>query len=284
MHSTMRIAAPMLVLPLLAAAPRPAPVVMNPGVVFEMETKNGNEPAETITVSVEGQNVKMQTPPSGGSKEPGSMIFHGAKREMIMVRPENKTYFVLDEATMKQLAQQMSDAMTQMNEALANVPAEQRAMMEKMIKQRMGNMASAPPTPPVVKRTSERQTINGYPTVKYEVTRDGKKTTDLWVTDWNAKAFQEVKSAFEAMSAFMKDMIGALAQGPLGRVATSSNNTAFELIDQLNGYPVMSRTYDDDGKVQTETTLKSATQKTLAPSEFEPPDGYKRQSLPGGGH
>ncbi len=53
----------------------------------------------------------------------------------------------------------------------------------------------------------------------------------------------------------------------------------FESFDQVDGFPVVTREFDPDGNLESESLLRSAQRRTLDPAEFEPPAGYKRQSI-----
>ena len=54
----------------------------------------------------------------------------------LMINHDDKTYTVIDEATLEQIGSRMSAAMTKMEAQLAQMPPEQRAMMEKMMQGR----------------------------------------------------------------------------------------------------------------------------------------------------
>ena len=61
------------------------------------------------------------------------MIYDNQSDNMTIVDHSNQTYMVLDAATMDQFKQQMEMVKKQMQAQLANVPPEQRAMMQKMM-------------------------------------------------------------------------------------------------------------------------------------------------------
>ena len=63
---------------------------------------------------------------------------------MVMLDKAKNKYQEIDEQTMDQMAHQMSGAMAQMDAAMKNMPPEQRAMMEKMMKGKMPQAAAAP--------------------------------------------------------------------------------------------------------------------------------------------
>lgn len=94
------------------------------GVVFEVETKDhGASPprVETHQMSAEGRLLKMEVD-SGGRGSKGEVIFRGDRREMVIVDHDEKSFFVMDEEGVREMAAQIGAAMSQIEEALKNVP------------------------------------------------------------------------------------------------------------------------------------------------------------------
>jgi hypothetical protein len=278
-----KLAAIALLAPLAFVTPLPASAQTS-GVIFDIETTDhsSSSPPETMTLAVAGKNLRMQQP-SQGQEQPDEMIFNGDRREMIVVNHADKSFIVMDEEMIERIVGQLGDAMSQMEAALANVPPEQRAMVEQMMRGRGMAMPSEALPKPELTRNGERATHNGYDTVRYDVLLDGRKTTELWVTDWsNIGEFAAVRPAFEAMAEFMKGMLDALAQSPMGRMA-QMDTSGFEYMTEMNGFPVVTREFSESGQLEGETTLRDARRETFDPGMFEPPSGYKRQQIMGGG-
>ena len=252
------------------------------GVVYEIEVKDHEQSppkSEAIQAAVEGRHLKMGIASKGKGAQ-GEMIYRGDRREMVVVDHENRTYFVVDKEAIRQLAGQVNDAMSKMQEALENVPEDKRAMIEQMMKQRMPNQQMRTKRPESeLEKTSERATHNGYPCVKYEVLREGRKIRELWVTDWgNVEGGGDVVGAFEDMAAFFREMMDAIPNMGGGRGPAIDDNV-FEHMKDLGGFPVVTKDFEDDGSLEGETALRSAKRLTLDPDAFEPPAGYKRQEM-----
>ncbi len=258
------------------------------GVAFKIEVKHHKgEKAEVqnIDVLAEDQNVKMNMT-GKGKRSPGSMIFLGERGEMIMVDDEDKSYMVMDKETMEKMGSQLNEAMSQLDEALKNVPPEQRAMMEKMMKKRMPNQGQAETSKSELKKTGESKTINGYDCVKYETLRDGKKEQELWVTSWdNIEGGKEAATAFEQMAVFFKDLMDSFSKagGPLAGMMNRIGSNAFEHVKEMNGVPVYSKSFASDGSLESESTLVSSEQQDLSAVAFQPPEGYKKREMMAGG-
>ena len=170
-----------------------------------------------------------------------------------------------------------------MQDALANVPEHQRAMMEQMIKDRRPAQQEPPRSPDQVRKTNDHNTVYGYSAVRYEVWRDGRKVRELWVTDWrNIEGGQEVAALFVEMGGFMEELTGSLPGGAAGP-AKGLEDSIFTVMSQVDGFPVGVRDYRADGTIERESALRSAKNERLGPQAFEPPAGYRRQEMFGGG-
>ena len=257
---------------------------LSAGVVFEIETKDHDSSpprTESVAMLVEGRNLKSE-PGTGGKRSEMTMIYRGDRREMVVVDHDKKNYFVMDQEMMKKMADQMGQAMRQMQEALKNVPEGQRAMVEKMMKQRMPAMKSPQRPASEVRKTAERAELHGYSCVKYEVLRGGRKIKDLWVTDWaNVEGGSDVMGVFRDMAAFFSEMLESFSSAGPG-LSQTAGDTVFQHMNELDGFPVVTKDYGDDGSLKSESALHSAKQRAVDPAEFEPPAGYKRQKMMGG--
>jgi hypothetical protein len=261
-----------LSLAMLAAA---APALA--GVVYHVETTDhSSNPPEvsTGTMSAEGSSLRMQI----ASKNQGmtEVIFRGDRREMLMIDHEKKTYTVMDEATLKELAAQMNQAMAAMEQALAAVPESQRKKMEEMMKAHMP-MQAASVQPSELRATGDSDTVNGYPCTRYEIWRGGTRESEHWVTGWSqVEGGDEVVEVFESMAGFFQELIDSLPDF-LG--ARGAADAAYAHMQEMKGFPVVTRIFDDSGTLEMETALKSSEKLSLDASTFEPPAGYTRQDM-----
>jgi len=256
------------------------------GVVFEIEvTDHGESSAQvsSIEAMVEGNNLKMDL--SSFSDTQGELIFLGDSREMLVLDHQNKSYHRMDEAMIQGLASQLQQAQKMMEEALKNVPEEQRAMVEEMMKKNMpdaagvaaGESGSDTAKGSEVVKTSERAEKNGYPSVKYEMHFGGGRTSELWVTDWkNVEGGSEVFGAFEGLAEFVREMVDSM---PAFVQRMSAADASFAHLNELGGFPVLTREFAEDGTLTSETTLHSAKRQAIEAGAFEPPAGYRQQAL-----
>jgi hypothetical protein len=254
------------------------------GVVYEIEVTDHEQSPPKVSgteMAAEGRNLKMEIA-AGETGGGGDMIFRGDRREMVVVDHDDKSYMVIDEEAIERIAGQVSQVADQVAEALKNVPEDQRAMVEKMMKQRMPQQAPKLPQAEV-RRTGERADKRGYPCVKYEVLLDGRKIRELWVTDWgNVDGGDEAEDAFREMAKFFSEMLEAFsdAAGGFGGFGPQDGGI-FADMKEIDGFPVVTSGFGEDGSLEDESELRSARRRTLDPAEFEPPAGYKRRSMMG---
>jgi hypothetical protein len=255
------------------------------GVVYEIEVTgpDGSEMVSDSTFSVQDNLVKV-VGADAGEKFNGEMIFRGDRREMLVVNHDEMSYLVMDEATITELAATMNEAMAAMEQALASVPEGQREKFRQMMQSKMPN-AGAERVPTELRNTGDTDTIRGYPCVRYEVWRGGVRTRELWVTDWaNVEGGDQVAAGFQEMADFFKQMLDSMSSmSNLGGFGEGFADSSFEHLREMNGFPVVSREYDENGAFEGMAALKSATVTPLDPETFEPPTNYKRQDLDMGG-
>ena len=248
------------------------------GVVLEIETQDHrlNE-SGTVLAVVDGKNLKM-TITSGGNRDKSEMIFHGEAREMIVVDHDDKSFMVIDEAMIDSIADQLNGLEAQMREALKDVPPEQRAMVEQMMKGRMPAQAKAPARPKIeFRNTGDHASKNGYPSVKYEATINHRKMQEFWVTDWsNVDGGDDAVEAFQAMADLVKRIRDSM---PKFGADEDADDNPFEHMQEMDGFPVLTYDYASDGSIASESSLRSSTQRAVAAAEFEPPAAYKQREM-----
>lgn len=254
---------------------------LSAAVILKVQTRDHNfDPPRTYTTDIvaEGQFLKM-TIPAVGDRDGGEVIFRGDRREMIIIDHRGKTYLVMDEAAIGSLTAQLNQTRSQVTEALKNVPENQRASMEQLLRQRVPSVQGPPRSPARVRLVGDRARVFGYPAERYEVVRDGRKIRELWATDWsNIDGGREVARVFAELGDFTHDMTEAFANSPGGQSQAFDDGTVAALKD-VDGFPVGVREYREDGTIERETALRQTSQRRLNAEEIEPPRGYREQTM-----
>jgi hypothetical protein len=257
------------------------------GVIFLTETTFPNRaemPPQAGSMMIEGNNLKMTV--GGMGNAPSTVIYRGDREEILLINHADHTWQAMDKATMVSLGRHMNPVMqqmqTHMENALKNMPPERRAMMENMLA-RQGVNPGQSINPGMmgrkvemqVKKTSETQSINNYPCVKYEVWQEGQKVAEHWVTDWNRiEGAQGAQDVFQDMAAFSREVWQGTFPGSGGPVSL------FEALGTMEGFPVLTKMFSD-GKTVTESRLMGVQEKPASGQEFEPPKDYvKKEFLP----
>ena len=248
-------------------------------VVFEMDQKQISPEAMHKTKGmVKGNSFKMDFYENGTQLD-GTMIYRGNKKEMIMVNHQDKTYVVLDQATMNELASVMSEAMKQFEAAMKDATPEEREMMEKMMKGRMPGMGDSEYVEPVLKKAGTGK-ANGYSCTKYDVYRGEVKISQHCVASWSSvEGGDEMKTVMLEMAEFMDQMAKSFSKskGIMGNQIQFENNV-FNQLRKLNGFPVQTIDYEN-GAVESESNFVSSKKVSVNPNDLEPPAGYKKQDM-----
>jgi hypothetical protein len=107
-----------------------------PGVVIEMEVKDPDSAGAAAHDTIYAQGKMLRMDPHGSQGEKISMLFRDDT--MWIIDHGEKRCHKIDKAGMEELSAQLSGVMKQLEEQLAQLPPEQRAMMGKMMKGKMG--------------------------------------------------------------------------------------------------------------------------------------------------
>jgi uncharacterized protein YbjQ (UPF0145 family) len=203
-------------------------------------------------------------------------IYRGDRRELIVIDNEQRSYMVMDEATIKRLMAQVSQVMGQMQDMLKNMPESQRAAMEEMMRGRGMAMGADRPTIEI-RATGQTGTRGKYAVRQFEVLTDGRKTQELWATNWsNIDGYQEARPVMEDMANYFK----ALTEG-MPSASQDASQELMSYMSEIDGFPVATTMFDASGSPTGGSELKGTRRETLSASEFEPPAGYRQQALPG---
>ena len=244
------------------------------GMIYDFQTKDNAQATAGMSstqVMVDGRNLKMKVA-AGDGQSADSMIYRGDRKEMIVIDHDQKHYYLIDQKTARKLGQQVSQAMAEYEAMLKEMPPEQRAMAEQMMKSRMPDSSKSKPQ---IKKTNQRKKINGFSSVLYEAYRDGRKTNEFWVTDWkNVKGGRSAAESFVEMSEMIQHMTSGSPQG-----ARLDSNTPLAFIKQFQGFPVLTREFNEDGGLKRESQLSSVKESKMSSTDFSPPAGYEKKKM-----
>jgi len=240
--------------------------------VIEMVSKDlrSNQQSPPDKTYAQGDMLRIEPHQEGGA--PATvMIFRD--NALLILNQQDRSYYRMDEQTVAQLSDQISEAMKQIQEQLKNIPPEQRAMMEQMMKGRMPegmSMGGAAQAPALRVEPAGSERVEQYSCDKYEVYLGQEKTQEICVVPVNQLgALGEVMDTFRAMARFTKKLTESTQQGPL---ATMTNNP-FQILNEIEGFPVLTRQFEN-GQPTHEVLFRSATEQNLSDDLFSVPSGY----------
>lgn len=249
---------------------------LNAGEVVEVTSKDltaKNPTEETLKFFFSDGFMKMN------SDEDSDFIFNGNDSNMMVISHSNKTYMVFDQSTASNIKNEIDKVM---EEALAQVPPEQRAMVEQMMKKQMQGMGAAPQAQAEEPKTEIREAgrsdiINGYACDYYEAYNSNQKDAEFCIASWSSiGASDNIQKSFIGMSEFMEGFLKQISQlAPM-----KTNDNPFAYMKEMNGYPVFTRNFSK-GAATDETTLKSITQQDIDKSFFIAPADYTKQDIMG---
>jgi hypothetical protein len=238
---------------------------------LERDAASGKEESTTL-LSVENGKLLVENLEPGATKPDDAVIFKDDA--LIAVDHGRKSYTVMDRATLQNMAGTVDKAMKELEEKMASMSPEQRAMVEKM----MGKSApgSAKPKIPLqFKNTGKREKVGKYECALWQAEIEGQVRWQHCVVPFNqVQGGEEMLAVLKKMSTMMEDIIRSTNATWL----TDAMDAGWEGIRSIDGYPVLTRSFDE-GKPETETVYVSSQKTTIAAANFEPPAGYKQQQL-----
>ena len=250
-------------------------------VIQQQERQPGSAQAgQQVTLYVDAGKLRVEGDNPGSGKY--LMIFDQAKQVTWMADLAKGTYMEFTAAQvqgmanqMQGMAGQMQEAMKQMQEQMANMPPEQRAQMEQMMKQQMGGMGgmgggSAPPQI-TVREKAKGEKVGQFTCTRYEILTGGEKSQEVC-----AAALDQLKldpSAFETFKAL------AAFYEPLTRQIPKGTWAAPTGMSQIQGFPVQTLIYTG-AQPTMEWALVSIENKALDAGLFVLPANLKKTEMP----
>jgi hypothetical protein len=276
-----------LLIPALLAATVPGsldePAIRALVMVSETTVHSGSQRPMQSRIAIAGQDVLMDMSSLDGQPQ-HSMIFRGGPGEMTIVDHTQRSYVLLDQETLAGLkaqlgaaAGQMSEARRMMEEQLKNMSAAEREALERSgMLDRMMAMAGGDPVvagPEYAGTEGSNETALGSCTW-HHWKKEGVTVLSLCEADGPIEGWQEGRVAFEAMTAFVKDLTGPLAN----LVANPFDQSA-----EIDNVPLASRSFSEDGTLESETQVLSIGHEDVADDAWDVPEGYERQDITGRG-
>jgi hypothetical protein len=269
-------------LTLLALGLLALPTFAPAGVVVQMENREPGAEGAVLSrsvLSVEGDRLRLDPIVDEEGHAPQTILFLGGEQRMLTVDHGNQWYGEMNPILLEAVKGQLAEALKEVERQLAQLPPEQRALVEERIKEQLSPRGAALPHREV-RRTEETRQVGPYPAVRFEVLRDGAKERDVWVTEWsNVRGGEELRKGFEAMEGFVRRMVDTLAELPrMEEVVQRLGNNLLQELSSLPGLPVHSIVYAGGEPVQ-ELVVVAVESRPITAESLAPPEGYTARNL-----
>ena len=252
------------------------PVWAADGVLVVLKVTSGSNPPQTNQIQVDQHRMRMTMAGQNGAT--AAMMFDGTRQVMTIIDDAKKTYSELTKADLDAFASQMSGAMAQMQQVMKNMPPEQKAQYEALMKGRMGGAAAAAaPAKPEYKKVGTA-TVGKWTCDKYDGYTNGQKTSEVCTVDpkalgFAATDFQVTREMAEFFKAFQQF-------APAGARQEQSFVLGTTETQGFSGIPV--RSMHMSGGTQIVSELADVQRQAFTDATFQVPAGYQKNDLFGG--
>lgn len=252
-----------------------APAAAANGLLIAQKVTSGTT-TTTHQSQIEATRMRSEIASSAGRKQ--TIVFDGAAQVMRMIDDDAKTYTEMAKADLERMRAQMDGAMAQMQEQLKNMPPEQRARMEALMKGRGAAIPGAAGPPTEYKKVGTDK-VGRWTCDKYEGTKNGEKVSEVCTAAPSALGF--TAADFEVtrqLAEFFKSMMPQAADGlfAFSIGSTAQNPHAFA------GLPVRFVSFKG-GNIQTVSEVTEASRQNFPDALFQVPAGYQKREFPGMG-
>jgi len=244
------------------------------GVLLVQKVTVGGGAPQTQQVQIEAHRMRAEM---GGMRGAGNqaVIFDGTRQVMLIIDDAGKTYSEMSKGDVDALGGQMAGAMAQMQEAMKNMPPEQRAQIEAAMKGRgmPAGRAGGAAAPKVEYKKVGTDTVGKWTCDKYEGYANGQKTSELCTVDPKALGFTAADFAItKDFTAFFEKMPG-MGSRQLFHIGTPEEQG-------FSGVPV--RTVTTAGTQTVTSEITDVKRQSFPDSLFQAPAGYAKQDSPFG--
>jgi hypothetical protein len=186
--------------------------------------------------------------------------------------------YVQEVKTFQQAANDL--AQRQMEEAMKEMPPDERKPMEDLLQQMRGANASSPAPPAAkrpavtVERTAETATLAGHQATKIMVYADGKPYQEVWLAKGlTMKADLDLKRLRGIQAKLTRAIMADLPS----QQAVEEDPAYVQLLEQ--GYPIKIVELGEGGEPESVTEVVRIDKRDIPEREFQVPEGYRRIDL-----
>ena len=198
-------------------------------------------------------------------------LTEGGRRALLVDKKRNE-YREIDQATVNKINQALAKMMKQMEDMMKNMPPQQRAMMERMMKGKMGALGSAmmQAVPPITWEDGGASTVNGVPCTMHTAMQEGAMVSQVCAGDPDVLAQDPATfQIFLELRAFMSELVKAVQNSPLtSMIPAGFGEQPFE------GFPMLRRTFVAGAAVSL-SEYKTSANEQFTDADFSPGNAKK---------
>lgn len=232
---------------------------------------------------VEGDRVRLQgTSNEADGASEGTVLFRTSPEVLIFLNSGDKSYMEMTRADAKRIGSAIENARKQMQAQLQKMTPEQRAVFEQAMAGVGGAelaKASKPkkaPEPAKVVATGSSDKVGDWACKSYDVLRGSKKVAEACVAAWADLGFTQADvEGLRKLAAYQQQLFNEVN---LEGFSSAPGSEAFEVMEQLGGFPVRVRTLID-GKPPVAMRVVKVDRKAIDPKLFEVPAGYSKRDM-----
>lgn len=275
-----------VVLTAFASAADAAVVVLTESETTAPSAQGAAKPAKPQyrgTMYLDGERVRIEgTSATKDGEMEGTVLFRAQPESFVFLNAENRSYTEMTREDAKRIGGAIDSARKQMQAQLAKMSPEQRKVVEQAMAGMGGDVLlkaappkqSVEPAKAVANGTTDK--VADRACKGFDVTRGGKKIAEACVASWgdlgvSAKDVEGLRK----MTAFQQQM---LAEVNFDGLQAAPGAEAFEVIDQIQGFPLRVKT-GLDGKRPMAMRVVKIERKDVDPKLFTVPQGWTKKDL-----
>lgn len=235
------------------------------------------------TMYVDGERVRVEgTSATKNGDMEATVLFRAQPESFVFLDSGDKSYTEMNRDDMKRIGGAIDNARKQMQAQLAKMPPEQRKVVEQAMAG-MGGEALTKAAPEKKAVEPAKAVANGSSDKVadrackgFDVMRGGKKIAEACVAPWSDLGLTAKDvDGLRKMTAFQQQMI---AEVNFEGFQAAPGTEAFEVIDQINGFPLRVKT-GMDGKRAISMHVVKIERKDVDPKLFQVPQGWTKKEL-----
>ncbi|GAB4247118.1 MAG: hypothetical protein OHK005_13190 [Candidatus Methylacidiphilales bacterium] len=236
--------------------------------------KGGDPSTTSLKIGTDALRVAQLNQPDE------ELLFRAPVETVWLINHRKKQFHKLTKGDLDALADQVAGALAQVQDQLASLPPEQRAMVEKMMQGNLpaGVPGKAPSEPGRWEKIASGEPVNRWTCDRYRYLEGSAVKRDVWVTPIASAGIDP--GAWTIMTKLGDLFKGFAEKMPMVIPKNQLDPSAWNLPPDLlsSSFPIKFIEFTD-GQPSSETTFTSLETVTFPPETFSLPNGYQELAV-----